>query len=100
LEKIDFAAGQEVKPGQTLFEIDAKPYIAKLNQAMAVLAGDEAQLKATKADEKRFSSLAKFGAVSKQDEDQIEAKLATAAATVQSDKEKLMRRRLICNTLK
>lgn len=89
LEKIDFIAGQEVKSGQTLFEIDAKPYIAKLNQASAVLAGDEAQLKATKADEKRFSALAKLGAVSKQDEDQIEAKLATAAATVQSDKEKV-----------
>jgi multidrug efflux system membrane fusion protein len=43
LRRIAFREGDEVQRGQVLFELDARPYRAALNQALAALARDSAQ---------------------------------------------------------
>ena len=42
---VKFTEGQEVKQGQTIMEIDPRPYQAALDQAKGTLAHDEALLK-------------------------------------------------------
>src|SRR5262245_51876900 len=44
LERVVFREGQEVKKGDVLAQIDARPFELQLHQAEAALARDEAQL--------------------------------------------------------
>src|SRR6266496_1204 len=44
LDKVNFKEGTLVKKGDVLFEIDARPYQALLEQAKAKVAQDQAQL--------------------------------------------------------
>src|ERR1700749_1717063 len=59
LIKQDYAEGSKVKKGDPLFEIDARPFQAALNQANAKLAQDQAQAAKTALDVKRYTPLAK-----------------------------------------
>ncbi len=85
LLRVGFNQGDFVKKGQVLFEIDPRPYQAKLQQAEANLKKDEAQLKNAEQQLDRTKLLAKKGYLSQQDYDQLIANKESLAATVQAD---------------
>lgn len=83
--KVGFSDGQDVAKGQTLFEIDARPLQAQLQQAQAALARDKAQLERARAQEERYQDLLKKGFVSQDAYAQYRTNVDTAAATVRAD---------------
>jgi membrane fusion protein, multidrug efflux system len=86
LNRVTFAEGQPVEAGRVLFEIDARPYVAVLEQARAQLARDEAQAANARRDAARYAALVKEGYVTSSQADQAEATAASAAATVVADR--------------
>jgi multidrug efflux system membrane fusion protein len=82
LQRVNFSEGQAVQAGQVLFQIDARPYLAVLNQARAQLARDEATAANARRDATRYAALVKEGYVTSSQADQAEATAASAAATV------------------
>ncbi|HRO58353.1 MAG TPA: efflux RND transporter periplasmic adaptor subunit [Burkholderiaceae bacterium] len=91
LQKRVFREGSDVKAGELLFEIDAKPYRAALQSAEASLARAQANLGQAAAQAKRYAPLIKANAISRQDYDnavaaqkQGEAEVAAAKAAVQT----------------
>jgi len=68
LQPVRFTEGQEVRQGQTIMEIDPKPYQAALDQAKGTLAHDEALLKNAQAEYARYKALYAAGVVSKGDD--------------------------------
>lgn len=85
LLRVGFKEGDEVRPGQVLFQIDPAPYRAALEQARGMLARDEAQLVAATADADRFDALAQKEYVTTQQAEQARAAAAALQATVQAD---------------
>jgi len=77
LGQVHFAEGQEVRKGDTLFTLDARPFDAALRQAEAVLARDTAQSKNAKSQQARYKELFDKGLIPR---DQYETQDATAAA--------------------
>jgi membrane fusion protein (multidrug efflux system) len=76
----NYAEGSRVKKGDVLFEIDARPFQAALEQAEARLAQDQAQLGKTELDVKRYTPLAKIQAMSQEELDNaVQANLAARA---------------------
>ncbi|MFC6301045.1 efflux RND transporter periplasmic adaptor subunit [Pseudomonas sp. CCM 7893] len=75
-----FVEGSEVKAGQVLYELDAAPYRATVAQAEASLAKSRASLKAARVTAKRTAELASIEALSRQDNDDAQANVETAAA--------------------
>src|SRR5256714_15074262 len=59
LTHVTFHEGDDVTAGQVLFEIDARPFRAALEQARAGLARDQAQQQAAKLDAQRYAGLVK-----------------------------------------
>jgi len=82
LNRVNFTEGQQVREGQILLEIDARPYVAVLNQARAQLARDLAQANNARREATRYAALVKQGYVTTSQTDQAEATAASAAATV------------------
>ncbi len=81
LLKQNYTEGNAVKKGDLLFEIDSRPFKAALDQANGQLAQAKARLGKTELDVRRYTPLAKEGAISKQElDDAIQANLATNAA--------------------
>ena len=77
----NYAEGSMVKQGDLLFQIDPRPFQAVLDQAKGRLGQDQAQYGKTQLDVKRFTPLARDGAVSQQElDDAIQADLVAAAA--------------------
>jgi multidrug efflux system membrane fusion protein len=85
LLRVGFKEGDEVRPGQVLFEIDPAPYRAALEQARAVLARDQAQLTAAKQDAQRYEQLAAKEYVTTQQAEQARATAGAQAASVKAD---------------
>lgn len=82
----NYQEGSFVRKGDPLFEIDARPFQAVLDQARGQLAQAEAQLEKTALDVKRYTPLAKTRAISQEElDDAVQANLA-AQATVTSAK--------------
>lgn len=86
-----FREGSEVRAGQALFRIDAAPYQAALDSALAQQARAEAQLQQAAATVARYTPLAADRAISQQDlvnaqaaQKSAEADVAAAKAAVQS----------------
>ena len=77
LSRVHFSEGQEVRKGETLFTLDARPFEAALRQAEAVLARDTAQSKNAKSQQARYKELFDKGLIPR---DQFETQDATAAA--------------------
>jgi len=86
LNRVTFAEGQQVQAGQVLFLLDARQYVAVLEQARAQLARDEAQAANARRDAARYAALIKEGYVTGSQADQAEATAASAAATVAADR--------------
>jgi membrane fusion protein, multidrug efflux system len=86
VEGVYFQEGQEVKKGDLLFKIDARPYTAALRQAEAALARDQAQAKNAEEQAKRYAVLVQKEYVSKDQYDQLRANADALAATIDADK--------------
>ena len=86
LEAVHFTEGQEVKKGDLLFSLDARPFRAALAQAKAALTRDTVQADNAAADAKRYAGLVTKGYVTQQQFDAARAAAAAAAATVTADK--------------
>ncbi|TMB10817.1 MAG: biotin/lipoyl-binding protein, partial [Deltaproteobacteria bacterium] len=80
--RVYFAEGQEVKRGDLLFALDARPFEAALRQAEANLARDRAQADHARVEADRFARLVKEGVVSRDEYDQAHARAASLEATV------------------
>jgi multidrug efflux system membrane fusion protein len=78
LMQINYKEGDLVKKGDTLAEIDPRPYEAQLTQYEGQLARDQATLDNARIDQSRYETLIKQNAVPEQ-------QLATQIATVKSD---------------
>jgi membrane fusion protein (multidrug efflux system) len=77
----NYLEGSVVKRGDLLFQIDARPFQAALDQANGRLAQDQAQYGKTELDVKRFTPLARDGAISQEEvDDAVQANLMAAAA--------------------
>jgi RND family efflux transporter MFP subunit len=82
LMKAFFKEGAEVKEGDLLFEIDARPYEAELKRTAALLAQAEAHLRRADADSRRAEALAARNAVGQDDVAKAAADRADADAGV------------------
>ena len=85
LNRVTFSEGQNVEANQILFELDARQYVAVLDQARGQLARDVAMAANTRRDAARYAALVKEGYVTGSQADQAEATAASAAATVAAD---------------
>jgi RND family efflux transporter MFP subunit len=86
LKKVNFKEGTLVKKGDVLFELDARPYEALLNQAKAKVVQDQAQLKYDEAEYRRNARLVDTGAVSQSDLEKTAAARGVDAANIAADK--------------
>lgn len=82
LTKILFKPGAEVTTGQSLFEIDPRPYQAELDRAEGSLARSNALVDRIRKDQERAMKLPP-GTITPQELDKIAADLAEAKASVQ-----------------
>jgi membrane fusion protein (multidrug efflux system) len=81
LMKQNYREGALVKKGDLLFEIDPRTFKAAFDQADGQLAQAKAKLGKTELDVKRYTPLAKTGAISKQElDDAVQANLAAKAS--------------------
>jgi len=83
---VRFTEGQEVRQGETILEIDPKPYQAALDQAKGTLAHDGALLKNAQAEFARYKALFAAGVVSKETMDADEAQVGQYQGAIESDK--------------
>jgi multidrug efflux system membrane fusion protein len=93
LSAILFAEGQEVRKGQLLFTIDARPFEAAVKQAEAVLARDSATARNAEQQLARYEDLFKRGLIPRDQyetqrasKESLEATLAAGRATVENAK--------------
>jgi multidrug efflux system membrane fusion protein len=93
LQRVNFTEGQDVRARQVLFEIDPRPYRARLEGAQAALARDVAQLGTVRENARRLEELGPDYATRQQIE-QAQANAAALAATVQADSAALAAARL------
>jgi multidrug efflux system membrane fusion protein len=94
IEKAYFREGQDVKPGDLLFTIDARPFNATLQQAEANLARDQAELKNANAQSERYEALYKDGIVSKEQYDTLRTNADALAAAVRADQAAIEKARI------
>jgi membrane fusion protein, multidrug efflux system len=83
INKIDFKEGQFVKEGDTLVEIDPRPFQAALDQAKAKKAQDEANLANANLDLQRFTRLGEFA--TRQQTDTQRSQVAQLTAQIEAD---------------
>lgn len=85
ITKINFQPGAHVTEGQVLFEIESDTFNAALQQAVATLQRDQAQLVYLEADEKRYASLVKLEYVTRDQYEQAKAAADAQDALVKAD---------------
>jgi multidrug efflux system membrane fusion protein len=83
--KIAFKQGQMVNQGDTLAQIDPRPYQAALDQALAKKAQDEANLKNAQLNLQRYDTLAKQDFASRQQLDTQQAMVDQLTAQIRGD---------------
>ncbi len=91
LQKVLFRPGTEVKQGEVLFEIDTRPFTAKMAEAQAAMAATVVQLELAKLEAKRQAQMLATHATSRREFDaatalvkSLEASRAANAATLAS----------------
>jgi multidrug efflux system membrane fusion protein len=83
---VKFIEGQEVRAGQTIMEIDPRPFQATLDQAKGTLAHDQALLKNAQAEFNRYQALYSAGVVSKEQMETYQATQGQYEGAITSDK--------------
>ncbi len=83
--QVHFREGQDVKSGDLLFSLDARPWEAALNQTVANSKRDEAQLVSARLAFQRSSNLFESKIASQQDLDTAEAEFQALQATLLAD---------------
>jgi multidrug efflux system membrane fusion protein len=86
LTAVHFKEGDAVNKGQVLFEIDPRPFKAALDQAVANLARDNAQLISFQNDANRYAALVLKDFVTKSQADQATAAAEAQKAVIEADK--------------
>ncbi len=89
IDKIAYKEGSLVNKGDVLFQLDPRPFEAKLEQAKGDLGAAKANLYRAEREFGRVEPLYKQNAVSQRDRDNAEASLLAARASVQSSTGKL-----------
>jgi multidrug efflux system membrane fusion protein len=84
IERVAFREGDRVRRGQILFQLDARPFRAALDQARAVQARDRAQADAAKREAERAQALRDQGAISVVQYEEKQATAEALAATVRA----------------
>jgi RND family efflux transporter MFP subunit len=79
---VHFTDGAVVQKGQLLFSIDARPFVAALNEARAAVASARSDLTLAQTDYGRATRLLEVDAVSKSDVDRIRARVQAAQAAL------------------
>jgi multidrug efflux system membrane fusion protein len=85
MQKILFTEGQTVRQGDSLAQIDPRPYQAALQQAQGNLRRDQALLADAKLDLKRYEGLVKEDSIAQQQLDTQRALVDQYAGTIESD---------------
>src|SRR5688572_11562966 len=85
IREVHFKEGQNVKKGDLLFTLDARPYEAVLRQNEANLAKDRALLDKAIADLKRLETLVAKDFTSRANYDTAKANVASLEATIKAD---------------
>jgi multidrug efflux system membrane fusion protein len=85
LTRVAFTEGQDVRPGDLLFTLDARPYQSALQSAQADSARSAAQAASALAREQRYAELIGKDYVTKQDFDEAKAGAASLRATLQAN---------------
>ncbi len=84
LTRVHFREGQDVREGDLLFSIDARPYEVALQAAEADLAQEKAKATIAALDERRSAKLFAQNLVSSQDHERVAAAAQAESAAVQS----------------
>lgn len=82
---VNYHEGQMVQQGQSLIEVDPRPYQALLDQAKGSLARDQALLHQAQVDADRYEEALKRNAISKQQLFDQQATVQQYKASVQND---------------
>src|SRR5467141_3992655 len=85
ITKINFQEGQFVHQGESLLEIDPRPYQVQLEQAEGQLAKDQAQLRDVQVNYERFQLLYKEGVIPKQQVDTQGAQVGQFEGSIKGD---------------
>src|SRR6266446_24136 len=85
ITKINFQEGQFVHQGDSLLEIDPRPFQVQLEQAEGQLAKDQAQLRDVQVNYERFQLLYKEGVIPKQQVDTQGAQVGQFEGSIKGD---------------
>jgi multidrug efflux system membrane fusion protein len=85
ITKINFQEGQFVHQGDSLLEIDPRPYQVQLEQAEGQLAKDQAQLRDVQVNYERFQLLYKEGVIPKQQLDTQGSQVGEFEGAIKAD---------------
>jgi multidrug efflux system membrane fusion protein len=83
--KVNFTEGQNVKEGDLLIEIDARPYQVQLEQMQAQIFRDQAQLRDAQLNLQRYTTLIPSGSIAQQQVDTQKALADQLEGTVRTD---------------
>jgi len=83
--KVNFREGQDVREGELLIEIDARPYQVQLEQMQAQLFRDQAQLRDAQLNLDRYVALIPSGSIAQQQVDTQKALVDQLEGTVRND---------------
>jgi len=92
--KVNFREGQNVKKGDLLIEIDARPFQAQLDQMQAQLFRDQAQLRDAQLNLQRYTALIPSGSIAQQQVDTQKALADQLEGTVRTDQAQIENARL------
>jgi len=86
VQAVLYTEGQAVKKGEVLLQLDPGDFAAKVAQAEAVVARDEAQLAKARADVERYAGLKARGFVSDEKLNEMRTNEMAVAATLKADR--------------
>jgi multidrug efflux system membrane fusion protein len=92
--RLGFKEGDEVRAGDVLVQLDARPFEASVAQAAAVLARDRAQARTARLDLERSETLARQDLLSSSELDDKRDAAEALAASVMADSASLAKARL------